>query len=276
LIKSFPEENEMKVNESSQTGRKVVGYIRVSTGRQAEFGHSIQTQKSRIASWVALWYDDVNLEIVEEVASASGGKRPKLSRIESEIRRRRVCCIVAISFDRLWRSTADCCKWLALCERYDCRVCVVEMGIDTRTPFGKLIAKQHAIISEYEAEETGKRTRMVHAEQRRKGFRGPGHRPFGWKVGTDKKLIPDEREQRVILYVASERANGTSWGRIAEQLNELGHRTVKDHEWTGPGLRIVYNSASARIREEGSIDKASGSSSIEKCTGDAPGMHTHM
>ncbi|MGT2477861.1 recombinase family protein [Methylobacterium oryzae CBMB20] len=71
---------------------------------------------------------------------------------------------------------------------------------------------------------------------------GGGKPPFGWTVGPDRKLVPDEREQAIIREMVKLYRGGMSLRRIAQAMEireiDISHQGVKNAlvaagEWRG-------------------------------------------
>lgn len=81
----------------------------------------------------------------------------------------------------------------------------INLGIDTTTPTGKLVASIMASVSQWERRMTGMRTREGLAEARRAGK----------QVGSPV-LLPVEVQDRIV----AERGSGRTLAAIAQGLNE--------------------------------------------------------
>jgi DNA invertase Pin-like site-specific DNA recombinase len=235
-----------KANEGSK--RVVAIYSRVSGDEQADKGHSLQTQRALGERLAELSFTGCPVRIFEDVASARNGRRKGLDSLVGLIRKGLICGVISTDFDRIWRSQRDAMAFLDTCARHRCRVIVHGFGLDTSTAIGRLVAGIIALFAEHESRVIGERTARVHAESKRLGKRGPGHRPYGWSVDQEGFLVRNEEEQQCIAWVLSQRATGSPWARIAQNLNGLGRKPVRGRAWSGEGARVVFQAAAARIQ----------------------------
>lgn len=129
---------------------QTIGYVRVSTSRQATGGVSVETQRERIAVWsVANGYE---LGEVYVDAGMSGGRadnRPALQAALAHACRARAA-LVTYSLSRLARSTRDA---LAISERLSgagADLVSLSERIDTTTAAGKMVFRMLAVLAEFE------------------------------------------------------------------------------------------------------------------------------
>ena len=175
----------------------VVGYTRVSTGRQANEGVSLEAQQERIKAWAK--YKGRELRNVHVDAGLSGGRaanRPALQAALDEVCREKGVLVV-YSLSRLARSTKDC---ILIGERLkECGADLVSLSedINTASAAGKLFYRLLAAMAEFESDVISERTAAALSHKRAKGEKLGGSRPFGYTV-EDGKLVPLPAEQKAI------------------------------------------------------------------------------
>jgi len=184
----------------AKTGR-AVGYVRVSTGRQEL---SPEHQRSRLASEAASrgW----ELEVVEDNgrSGTTMDKRPGLAYALDLLARGQADALLVTKLDRLARSSIDFGRILRQAKAEGWAVVVLDLGIDTTTSTGRLVAKILMDVAEWEAEQIAERTADALAVKRSRGE----------QVGRPRTL-PAEVRQRI----AERRAAGLSLRAIAAELN---------------------------------------------------------
>ena len=120
------------------TAKAAVGYVRVSTERQASEGVSLEAQRARIEAWATANGLTLAVEDVHVDAGLSGGRadnRPALQAALAEACKRRAPLVV-YSLSRVARSTKDA---LAIAERLDkagADLVSLSESIDTTTAAG--------------------------------------------------------------------------------------------------------------------------------------------
>lgn len=204
---------------------RVVAYVRVSTDKQADEGVSLQAQRAKVRSYAELY----GLELVELVVDAGESaktlNRPGLQRALGLLRTRRADGLLVVKLDRLTRSVRDL---SSLLERYfgpnGAALMSVEEQIDTRTPAGKLVLNILASVSQWEREETAKRTASAMKHKRSQGEYTGGDAPFGYRL-EGGRLVPRADEQAIIREACALRARGLSLRAVANGLHGQGLRS---------------------------------------------------
>ncbi|MCJ1703703.1 MULTISPECIES: recombinase family protein [unclassified Rathayibacter] len=179
---------------------RVVGYLRVSTVGQ-EYG--IEAQRAAIAATAEQrWWD---VEWIEDAGrSGKDINRPGITRALSILRAGEAEALVVSKLDRLSRSLADFARLLETAGKQGWGVVAIDLGIDTTTPTGELVANIMAAVSRWERQMIGVRTREGLAVAKAKGKR----------LGSPVLTSP-ETAARII----EERRGGATLAAIAEGLN---------------------------------------------------------
>jgi DNA invertase Pin-like site-specific DNA recombinase len=185
---------------------QVVGYARVSTNEQGESGAGLEAQRIAITamctarSWTLTG-------IHEDVASGkTRRKRPGLDDAIAVCERGDADGLIVAKLDRLARSTVDFGKLLEHAKRKRFAVVALDVGIDTSTANGKLVANMLMSVAEWESERIAERTRDALAVKRSQGVKLGGARRPSTAVAVRRRI-------------ARHRRNGLSYGAIAARLN---------------------------------------------------------
>ncbi|TPV94092.1 MAG: recombinase family protein, partial [Myxococcales bacterium FL481] len=136
-----------------------IGYVRVSTDRQAEGGLSLDAQRKQVEAYAKLY--DIHLTDVIVDAGQSGKtlERPGLQSALSKNEQGLAQALLVAKLDRLTRSVVDLGD---LMDRYFARdhwalLCVADQ-IDTRTASGRLVLNVLVSVSQWEREAIAERT----------------------------------------------------------------------------------------------------------------------
>lgn len=204
--------------------RKAVGYVRVSTEKQAEKGISLEAQQAKIEAYATLY----DLEIVEVVidagASAKSLDREGLQRALGLLKSGKAEALVVIKLDRLTRSVVDLGelirdyfagdKWSLLS---------VNEHVDTKTASGRLVLQILGCVSAWERESAGERTRAALQHKASIGEYVGGEAPFGFRLSGDgKTLEANPEEQATIAEAKRLRGLGYSLQTVALALAGQG------------------------------------------------------
>lgn len=233
--------------------KQVIGYIRVSTGHQAESGLGLADQRAKIESYCDLY----ELDLIDVIADegCSGRSLKGRSGVQELIDRAdNYDGIVIAKLDRLTRSVRD------LQTILDTLLSKVELHsvsekIDTSSSTGRLILNVLTSVASWEAEVAGERTSAAlnekkrqaqteeSAEAKRQGRAARrvtvnGRPPFGyrWEAG---KLVEVEAEQIILNKIKLLRESGLTYARIAEELAERGHLTKRGGRWRAGSVRDI-------------------------------------
>ena len=201
----------------------VVGYVRVSTGGQADDGVSLNAQRQKIEAWAKL-HDEAELVIYED-AGISGGsmeQRPGLQEALREVCRRQghACGLRALTTCSIdeghagdQRRTREAkAELVSLSER-----------IDTTSASGKMVFRMLAVLAEFERDQVSERTRAAMGHLRVTGQRFSRFAPYGWDLDEERGTVArNQSEQEVLKRMRDLRADGHSYRDIAATLDAEG------------------------------------------------------
>jgi DNA invertase Pin-like site-specific DNA recombinase len=240
----------------------VIGYARVSTNEQADYGVSLEAQEARIRAYcdAQTW---TCIEVVrDDGASAKDLKRPGMARVLGELPRadRRFGAVVFTKLDRLTRSVRDLGALSELLRRHEVALVSIQENVDTATATGKLFHVVIAAISEWERDVIGERTREALAHKRRRGERA-GPVPYGYDLASDgRRVTPNATEQAVLAAVAASREKGESYALIADSLNAERVPTKHGGRWYAATVRSVLGTAARWAAAGAAAGPANGAS----------------
>ena len=207
---------------------RALTYGRVSTGRQAASGISLDDQAEKLAEVVVNrgWVHIAHLTD----PGLSGRKmtnRKGLLDALGRLDRREADVLVAAKIDRVSRSTTDFARLLDQAEKKGWKLVVLDADVDTTTAAGRLLVDVVSAAASFESRRIGERAKSVHAVRRSQGKRA-GQAP----------LLPDD----VRLRIAREHAEGKSLNAIAVALNGEGVPTARGGKWHASTIRHVVHS----------------------------------
>src|SRR4051794_1756678 len=108
-----------------------IGYVRVSTERQADRGISLEAQEAKIRAMATVQGTDLVDVIVDGGESAKFLKRPGFQRILAMIAAGEIQAVIVAKLDRLTRSVKDLCGLLELFEKKGVALVSVAESLDT-------------------------------------------------------------------------------------------------------------------------------------------------
>ena len=158
-------------NRPADAPVRAVGYLRVSTGGQVESGAGLDAQRATLAERADREGWTLELVADEGLSGASVTKRPALLDALARLDAGDADVLVAAKLDRVSRSVADFAALLDRARDRGWRLVLLDLGVDTSTPAGELVASTIAASAQYERRLIGQRTREGLAAKRAQGVR---------------------------------------------------------------------------------------------------------
>ena len=152
---------------------KTIGYVRVSTDKQADRGVSLEAQAEKIRA-MAVVHDAELIDIIVDAGeSAKSLNRPGMARLLALVDAGEVQTVIIAKLDRLTRSVKDLCTLLERFERRGVALVSVAESLDTGSAAGRLVLNIMTAVSQWEREAIGERTRdaMSHKRSQRRARR---------------------------------------------------------------------------------------------------------
>jgi DNA invertase Pin-like site-specific DNA recombinase len=188
------------------------GYIRVSTGEQADSGLGLEAQTHAIVDEIARrgWEPG---EVFEDAGySARSLNRPALQQVLERLdSSESPTTLVVARLDRLSRSLMDFCELMQRAKAKGWLIVTLDANVDMSTPSGELMANVMASFAQFERQLIGQRTSEALQEKKRQGVK------LGRPITVDAEAVRTIQELR---------ADGLSYGAIAEWMNHTGIETT--------------------------------------------------
>ena len=186
-------------------------YCRVSSQKQAEM-LSPQAQKEKGEKYANLKFDGMQVETYLDPAVS--GSMPLFQRPDGMRMFQNIQAgdhVIVAFYDRGFRSSRDLVLSMPQFEERGVTLHILDMGIDTSTPFGRMFIGIMAFIKQYELENLKERMALVFDYKREHKMVLGGDRPVGYqRVGTKwapgkrstMRLIPWPEERELAIYAA--------------------------------------------------------------------------
>jgi len=221
--------------------KQAIGYIRVSTDKQAAEGVSLDAQRARIESWcLANGYE---LEAVFVDAGISGKRmdtRPELLKALASLKKG--MALVSYSLSRLARSTKDALVIGEMVAKKKADLVSLSEQIDTTTAAGKMMFQMLAVLAEFERNLVGERTATALQHKKRTG-QVYSALPYGFQA-IEGRLEQVQAEAAVVSEIQIARAKGTTLRTICDDLNGRGIPTKKGKLWQPATVHLVLKRTS--------------------------------
>jgi DNA invertase Pin-like site-specific DNA recombinase len=208
----------------------MIGYVRVSTARQAESGLGLaaQEEKLRAAAEANGWDLEIRADRGKSGSRINGGLQAALD----DLRARRADGLVVAKLDRLARSTIHAAEIMNQAKREGWRLVILDLGVDLGTPSGRLAADVVAAVAAFEREMISLRTSEAMAAGKARGA----------QYGRSRMAEP-----AIVKRIVRAREKGASFGAIARELTEDNTPSPSGKPmWQESTVRRIYNTATEK------------------------------
>jgi site-specific DNA recombinase len=198
---------------------RAIGYARVSTDKQADYGVSLEAQEAKIRAMATVQGAEIVELIVDGGESAKDLKRPSMDRLLALVDERKVDTVIIAKLDRLTRSVKDLAELLERFQRRGVSLVSVAESLDTGSAAGRLVINIMTAVSQWEREAIGERTRDAMQHKRSNG-KCVGNLAYGYRPSADGEHVePEPSEQVALAQIRSLRQQERSLRAIAAALN---------------------------------------------------------
>jgi DNA invertase Pin-like site-specific DNA recombinase len=191
---------------------RAVAYIRVSTAEQGESGAGLEAQRRAVTSeaerrgWVLLGVHE------DRASGRSTKNRPGLKKALGLLEKGEADALVVSKLDRLSRSLQDFASLMERSRREGWALVALDLGVDTSTPAGEMVANVMMAVAQWERRVIGQRTKdalAVKREELAREGRKLGRRPLLREDVRRRIVKMRERGMSVPAIVARLEAEGT-------------------------------------------------------------------
>jgi DNA invertase Pin-like site-specific DNA recombinase len=208
-----------------------LAYVRVSTQEQSANGAGLEAQREATTAECQRRGWKLADTIEDAGYSARNLKRPGIQTALERLAAGEADVLVVAKLDRLSRSVVDFAGLMERAAREGWALAVLDLGVDTSTPSGEMIANVLATFAQFERRLIGQRTREALAVKKSQGV----------QLGRPRSLPDDVRER-----IVREREKGSSLTAIAERLNAEGVATAQGgQKWWPSTVRSVVAAGSS-------------------------------
>lgn len=207
-----------------------IAYLRCSTEEQAESGAGIAAQAKAIGFY-GFQHPGHDFRTITDLG-VSGGlpwhQRPQLRAAIEDLNHGLASTLVVAKLDRLTRSLLDFATIMDMSRRHGWKMVALDLGMDTTTPAGEMLAGVLAVFAQFERRLISQRTKDALAAKRAQGVH----------TGRRSTLSDDMREGLRIY-----RDSGWSLANIAAYLNERRIPTGQNGtKWRASSVAAVLKS----------------------------------
>ena len=233
---------------TTESNRKAVAYVRVSTVEQVNEGVSLPAQEERLAAYARAQGLDLVAVIREEGVSAATAfaTRAGGSTLLATIAEGRAAHVVALKLDRLFRDAADALNVTRAWDQAGVALHLVDMGgssVNTASAVGRMLLVMLAGVAELERGLIGERTALALAHKQARGEH-VGRAPRGYRI-NGKRLVPIKGHEglRIEARALALRQQGLSYSKIAAVLEAEGFKPERGKQFYDSTVRYMIGRA---------------------------------
>ena len=183
---------------------RAIAYTRVSTEEQAASGLGLESQIEKVTSEIRRRGWELATALTDNGYSAKSLERPAIAQALEMLAKGEADALVVAKLDRLSRSLLDFAGLMERSRREGWSLVALDLGVDTSTPAGEMMAAVMASFAQYERRLIGQRTKDALAALKARGVR----------LGRPVTLPTAVRDR-----ISTERTEGKTLSAIAEDLN---------------------------------------------------------
>ncbi|WP_228270265.1 recombinase family protein [Acinetobacter bereziniae] len=208
--------------------KQAIGYVRVSTQKQASDGLSIEAQIDKIQAWATLNdYELIHTFVDEGISGKNVINRPQLNEALSMLKKG--MAFVFYSLSRVSRNVIDTITIGDTISRSGADMVSLSEKIDTTGASGRMIFNLLAVLNQFERDQVSERTKMV-IGYLRENNRVYSHTPFGY-CRVENDLVPNQDELETVQIMYDLRQLGYGYRKIASTLNKRDIRSKHGGKW---------------------------------------------
>lgn len=209
---------------------RVITYIRVSTDGQVASGAGLDAQVAAVSREIEHRGWTLTAEHRDEGLSGATMRRPGLMAALDALDAGQADVLMVSKLDRLSRSIIDGAQIMERARRGGWAVVALDLGVDTTTPSGEMVASVILSMSQYERRLISDRTRAALAAKAAAGVR----------IGRPRSL-PDDVRARIVRERTADRM---SLAEIARRLTAEGVPTAQGGQrWHPSTIRHIVRAA---------------------------------
>lgn len=217
--------------------KAAIGYIRVSTDKQATEGVSLEAQEARIKSWCnANGYELVQVFVDAGISGKSMETRKGLKDALGSLKKD--MALVSYSLSRLARSTKDALEIAEKVSKKKAHMVSLSEAIDGTTAAGRMMFQMLCVLAEFERNLIAERTSSALQHKKRTGQRYTNQVPYGFEA-IEGRLVEVQQEAAIVAEIQAARDSGSTLQSIADNLNGRGIPTKTGKQWQPATIHLL-------------------------------------
>lgn len=216
---------------------KAYGYCRVSTGKQAVQGVSLEVQEEKIRQWCKL-HDHELVEVFSD-RGITGTNRERRRGLQNALKATCGSKGVLVFYDltRLARSLKDASEIFDTIKESGGHLASCTEPFDS-TAVGQLMFSILSAFAQFNSRLTGEKVRASGQLRRKQmGYRTMGMQPYGYTYDVSAGQRVEVANEQAIMKVARKLLETKTYDATAQELNARGYVTRRGGKWHSATVR---------------------------------------
>lgn len=224
--------------------KQAIGYIRVSTEKQANEGVSLEAQEAKIVTWCkANGYELVKVYVDAGISGALPmDSRNGLSDALVTLKKCKADALVVVKRDRLSRDNIEAGLIDRECAKLKAKVMATD-GNNGDAPEDMLMRGMFDLFATYERLVIKMRTRAALQHKKRTGQKYTNQTPYGFEA-IEGRLVQVQQEAEIVAEIQASRTGGNTLQFIADSLNTRGIPTKTGKQWAPATIHLLLKRSS--------------------------------
>lgn len=224
--------------------KQAIGYIRVSTEKQANEGVSLEAQEAKIVTWCkANGYELVKVYVDAGISGALPmDSRNGLSDALVTLKKCKADALVVVKRDRLSRDNIEAGLIDRECAKLKAKVMATD-GNNGDAPEDMLMRGMFDLFATYERLVIKMRTRAALQHKKRTNQKYCNQTPYGFEA-IEGRLVEVKQEAEVVAEIRAARSSGSTLQAIADSLNGRGIPTKTGKTWAPATIHLLLKRSS--------------------------------
>ena len=223
---------------------QAIGYIRVSTEKQANEGVSLEAQVAKIVTWCkANGYELVKVYVDAGISGALPmDSRNGLSDALVTLKKCKADALVVVKRDRLSRDNIEAGLIDRECAKLKAKVMATD-GNNGDAPEDMLMRGMFDLFATYERLVIKMRTRAALQHKKRTNQKYCNQTPYGFEA-IEGRLVQVQQEAEIVAEIQASRTGGNTLQSIADSLNTRGIPTKTGKQWAPATIHLLLKRSS--------------------------------
>ncbi|ODB65176.1 recombinase family protein [Paenibacillus polymyxa] len=221
--------------------KKIALYIRVSTDEQALKGNSLSEQEQRLRAYCHAMDWSGTIEVFNDDGYSAGNlKRPALTRMLRQVRKKEIGMVIITKIDRLCRNLKELLMLVDEFDELQCGFASASERFDTSNATGRMALHILGAFAEFERGRNSERVRENMISLVTNTDKAISRPCFGYDI-VDGKLVINKNEAEIVKKMAEWMIEGEGAHKVMMRLKDMGIKTKDGNQFSQGSVRRLMH-----------------------------------